>query len=90
MLPLAAALPLVLVPLTAFVSTLVWMARSSRPAVAVDARHENVSRRGLEGARFVPTGVALARGKELHDKRRDIARRDAERQIERALKSPRS
>jgi SsrA-binding protein len=29
--------------------------------------------------------LALARGKELHDKRRDIARRDAERQIERAL-----
>ncbi len=47
MLPLAAALPLVLVPLAAFVSTLVWMARSSRPAVAVAARHENVSRRGL-------------------------------------------
>jgi SsrA-binding protein len=33
--------------------------------------------------------LALARGKELHDKRRDIARRDAERQIERALKSRR-
>jgi SsrA-binding protein len=33
--------------------------------------------------------IALARGKELHDKRRDIARRDAERQIERALKSRR-
>jgi SsrA-binding protein len=30
--------------------------------------------------------LALARGKELHDKRRDIARRDADRQIERALK----
>src|SRR5919205_2974567 len=31
--------------------------------------------------------VALARGKERRDKRRDIARRDADRQIERALKS---
>jgi len=33
--------------------------------------------------------IALARGKEQHDKRRDIARRDAERQIERALKARR-
>ena len=33
--------------------------------------------------------IALARGKELYDKRRDIARRDADRQIERALKSRR-
>jgi SsrA-binding protein len=33
--------------------------------------------------------LAVARGKELHDKRRDIARRDAERQMERALKSRR-
>ena len=33
--------------------------------------------------------LALARGKELHDKRRDIARRDAERQIERAFRSRR-
>ena len=33
--------------------------------------------------------IALARGKELHDKRRDIARRDAERQMERALKERR-
>jgi SsrA-binding protein len=31
--------------------------------------------------------LALARGKERHDKRRDIAERDARRQIERALKS---
>lgn len=31
--------------------------------------------------------LALARGKEAVDKRRDIARRDAEREIERALKS---
>ena len=31
--------------------------------------------------------LALARGKELRDKRRDIAKRDADRQIERALKS---
>ncbi len=33
--------------------------------------------------------IALARGKEAHDKRRDIARRDAERQIERALRARR-
>jgi SsrA-binding protein len=33
--------------------------------------------------------LALARGKERHDKRRDIARRDADRQIERALKGRR-
>ena len=33
--------------------------------------------------------IALARGKELHDKRRDIAKRDADRQIERALRSRR-
>jgi SsrA-binding protein len=31
--------------------------------------------------------LALARGKELRDKRRDIATREADRQIERALKS---
>jgi len=31
--------------------------------------------------------VAVAKGKELRDKRRDIASRDAQRQIERALKS---
>ena len=30
--------------------------------------------------------VALARGKKLYDKRRDMARRDAERQVERALR----
>lgn len=30
--------------------------------------------------------VALARGKKLYDKRKDIARRDAERRIERALR----
>jgi SsrA-binding protein len=30
--------------------------------------------------------IALARGKDVRDKRRDIARRDADRQIERALK----
>jgi SsrA-binding protein len=34
--------------------------------------------------------IALARGKEARDKRRDIADRDARRQIERALKSRRS
>ena len=34
--------------------------------------------------------LALARGKEGRDKRRDIAKRDADRQIERALKSRRA
>lgn len=33
--------------------------------------------------------IALARGKEQRDKRRDIAKRDADRQIERALKARR-
>jgi SsrA-binding protein len=33
--------------------------------------------------------LALARGKERHDKRRDIARREADRQIERAMRSRR-
>ena len=33
----------------------------------------------------VKAEIALARGKELHDKRRDIAARDAKRQIEREL-----
>jgi SsrA-binding protein len=33
--------------------------------------------------------IALARGKDTHDKRRDLAKRDADRQIERALKSRR-
>ncbi len=37
----------------------------------------------------VKVELALARGKERIDKRRDLARRDAERQIERALKSRR-
>ncbi len=37
----------------------------------------------------VKVELALARGKELHDKRRDLAKREAERQIERALKSRR-
>jgi SsrA-binding protein len=35
----------------------------------------------------VKVEVALARGKEQRDKRRDIAKRDAARQIERELKS---
>jgi SsrA-binding protein len=33
--------------------------------------------------------LALARGKEQRDKRRDLAKRDADRQIERALKTRR-
>jgi SsrA-binding protein len=34
--------------------------------------------------------LALARGKEARDKRRDMAKREADRQIERALKSRRA
>jgi SsrA-binding protein len=37
----------------------------------------------------VKVELALARGKEQRDKRRDLAKRDADRQIERALKSRR-
>ena len=33
--------------------------------------------------------IALARGKEAHDKRRDIAKRDAQREMERELKTRR-
>ena len=33
--------------------------------------------------------IAVARGKELHDKRRDIAKREADRQMERALRARR-
>jgi SsrA-binding protein len=35
----------------------------------------------------VKVELAVARGKELRDKRRDIADREAKRQVERALKS---
>jgi SsrA-binding protein len=37
----------------------------------------------------VKVELALGRGKELHDKRRDIASRDAQRQMERALRTRR-
>lgn len=37
----------------------------------------------------VKVELAVARGKERHDKRRDIAKRDADRQIERALRARR-
>jgi SsrA-binding protein len=37
----------------------------------------------------VKVELALARGKEVRDKRRDLARREAERQIERSLKARR-
>ena len=61
----------------------------------IEALHGKVRERGLT---LVPTRlyfkdgkvkveVALARGKEQRDKRRDIAKRDAARQIERELKS---
>ena len=63
----------------------------------IDSLYGKVRERGLT---LVPTRLyfrdgrakvelALARGKELRDKRRDIAQRDADRQIERALKSAR-
>ena len=59
----------------------------------IDSLYGKVRERGMT---IVPTRLywkdgrakvelALAKGKELHDKRRDIAKRDAERQIERAL-----
>jgi len=38
----------------------------------------------------VKVEVALGRGKDVRDKRRDIAKREADRQIERAMKSRRS
>ena len=61
----------------------------------LDSLHGKVRERGFT---LVPTKLyfrdgrvkvelALARGKELRDKRRDIAARDARRQIERELKS---
>jgi SsrA-binding protein len=63
----------------------------------IDSLQGKVRERGLT---LVPTKLyfkngrvkvelALGRGKEVRDKRRDIARRDADRQIERALKSRR-
>ena len=63
----------------------------------IDSLFGKVRERGLT---LVPTRLyfkdgrakvelALARGKEARDKRRDIARREADRQIERALKSRR-
>ena len=59
----------------------------------IERMHAQLREKGLT---IVPTRVyfkegrvkvelALARGKELHDKRRDIATRDAKRQIEREL-----
>jgi SsrA-binding protein len=59
----------------------------------IDSLGSRVRERGLT---IVPTKLyfkdgrakvelALARGKELHDKRRDIAKRDADRQIQREL-----
>jgi SsrA-binding protein len=64
----------------------------------LESLHGKVRERGLT---LVPTRlyfkdgkvkveVALGRGKERRDKRRDIAKRDADRQIERALKSRRT
>jgi SsrA-binding protein len=61
----------------------------------IDSLYGSVREKGLT---LVPTRLyfkngrvkvelALARGKEQRDKRRDIARREADRQIERALKS---
>ncbi len=61
----------------------------------IDRLRGRVQERGLT---LVPTRLyfkdgrakvelALARGKELYDKRRDLAKREADRQIDRALKS---
>jgi SsrA-binding protein len=38
---------------------------------------------------MVKVELALARGKKLYDKRRDIAKRDAQREIDRALSNRR-
>ena len=61
----------------------------------IDSLYGTVAQKGLT---LVPTRlyfkngrvkveIAIARGKEVRDKRRDLADRDAKRQIERALKS---
>jgi SsrA-binding protein len=66
-------------------------------AKEIDSLYGKVKEKGLT---IVPTRLyfkngrakvelALAKGKDVRDKRRDIARRDADRQIERALKSRR-
>jgi hypothetical protein len=48
MLPVAAALPLILIPLAVFVSSLVWMARSSTDAADRGRmRQQDLSGRGL-------------------------------------------
>ena len=63
----------------------------------IDSLYGKVREKGLT---LVPRGstsrtaeskieLALAKGKEQRDKRRDIAKREAERQIERALKARR-
>ena len=63
----------------------------------IDSLTSKVKERGLT---LVPTRLyfkdgrvkvelALGRGKEMHDKRRDIASRDAQRQMERALRARR-
>jgi SsrA-binding protein len=63
----------------------------------IDSLEGKVRERGLT---LVPTRLyfksgrvkvelAVARGKEAHDKRRDIAKRDAEREMERALRARR-
>jgi SsrA-binding protein len=66
-------------------------------AKEIDSLYGKIKEKGLT---LVPTRLyfkngrakvelALAKGKDVRDKRRDIARRDADRQIERALKSRR-
>lgn len=37
---------------------------------------------------YIKVNLALARGKKLHDKREDVKKRDAEREIRRAVRSP--
>ena len=66
-------------------------------AKEIDSLYGKVKEKGLT---LVPTRLyfkngrakvelAVAKGKDVRDKRRDLARRDADRQIERALKSRR-
>lgn len=66
-------------------------------AKEIDSLYGKVKEKGLT---LVPTRLyfkngrakvelAVAKGKDLRDKRRDVARRDADREIERALKSRR-
>ena len=75
-----------------------WKTRRRRKLLLNRQEIDRIERRTTEkGLTIVPLSLyfkdgrakvelAVARGKELRDKRRDLARRDADRQIERALK----